>query len=61
MHGWLVQVELYGVWFLEVAQHQLVFHNRITDLYIHARKHFSENNFKKTGVRQVFKKMADNW
>ena len=25
MHGWLVQVELLGAWFLEVAQHQLVY------------------------------------
>ena len=25
MHGWLVQVELYGVWFLEVVQLQLVY------------------------------------
>ena len=24
MHGWLVQVELHGAWFLEVAQHQLI-------------------------------------
>ena len=24
MHGWLVQLELQGTWFLEVAQHQLV-------------------------------------
>ena len=23
-HGWLVQVELQGAWFLEVAKHQLV-------------------------------------
>ena len=25
MHGWLGQEELYGAWFLEVTQHQLVF------------------------------------
>ena len=25
MHEGLVQVELYGTWYLEVAQHQLVF------------------------------------
>jgi len=24
MHGWLVQVKLYGAWFLEAAQYQLV-------------------------------------
>jgi len=24
MHGWLAQVELYGAWFLEITQHQLV-------------------------------------
>jgi len=24
MHGWLLQIELHGAWFLDVAQHQLV-------------------------------------
>jgi len=33
MHGLLVQVELYGTWFLEVAQHQLV----LQSFYYHHR------------------------
>ena len=42
---------------LEVAQHQLVSNNRITDLYIHT------DTFWKiiTGVRVVVKEIADNW
>jgi len=38
MHGWLVLIELHGAWFLEVAQHQLVF---VTNAIL--QKNFNKN------------------